>query len=129
MKKLLLLFACIGSLLSCSDDNKPAGQELNGKWTVTKYLSYTDPLPTVEEGDILFTLDMSNKNLTIESDGSIITPGSYDFAIAGKILTIDRGSHKEKLKYSFDNDVLVLQTAEEGLMDGAVLKLKRYQVQ
>lgn len=126
MKKLIFLFAVLGLLISCSDDNKPAGQELNGTWTVTKYLAYIFPLPVVEKGDIIYSIDIANKNLTIQSKGSVMAPGSYDFTIANNILTVNYGSHKEKLRYFFEDDILVIQSAEEGVMDGTVIKLKRY---
>lgn len=127
MKKILFLFACIGLLISCSDDNEAPGNEIHGVWTVSQYIADMDPPPVIEEGEIIWTIDVDNKKLKVQSENSIMEPGKYDITVSRGFLTIHYPDHDEELKYSFEGELLVLQTAIENLMDAPVIKLKKFQ--
>lgn len=126
MKKILFLFACLGFLISCSDDNEAPGNEIHGVWTVSQYIADMDPTPVIEEGEIIWTIDVDNKKLKIKSENSIMESGKYDITVSRGFLTIHYPDHDEELKYSFEGELLVLQTAIENLPDAPIIKLKKF---
>lgn len=127
MKKIIFLFACLSLLISCSDDNEAPGHEIHGVWTVSQYIADMDPPPVVEEGEIIWTIDIDNKKLKVKSENSLMESGTYGITVSHGLLTIHYYDHNEELKYSFEDDMLVLQTAIENLADAPIIKLKKFQ--
>lgn len=128
MKKLIFLFACIGLLISCSDDNEAPGHEIHGVWTVTQYIVDTVPPPAVEEGEIVWTIDIDNKKLKVKSENSIMESGTYDITVSNGLLTIHHPNQDDEMKYSFEDKLLVLRNADDSIADTPVIKLKRFQI-
>lgn len=128
MKKILFLFACIGLLISCSDDNEAPGNEIHGVWTVSQYIADMDPPPVIEEGEIIWTIDVDNKKLKVKSENSVMESGKYDITVSRGFLTIHYPDHDEELKYSFEGELLVFQSADTNVVGAAIVKLKKFNI-
>lgn len=128
MKKILFLFACLGLLISCSDDNEAPGHEIHGLWTVTEYIVAAPTSPAIEEGKILWTIDIDNKKLKVKSQSDIMESGTYDITVARGIMTIHYPDFDEELKYSFEGELLVFQSADTNVVGAAIVKLKKFSI-
>jgi len=129
MKKILFLFACLGGLLiSCSDDNEAPGHEIHGLWTVSQYIIDAPTPPVIEEGEILWTIDIDNKKLKVKSHSDLMQSGTYDITVSRGMMTIHYPDFDEELKYAFEGELLVFQSADTNVVGAAIVKLKKYNI-
>lgn len=129
MKK-IILFMCLGLLLSCSsdDDNSSASiEKLNASWDMIQFLDMNDGIPALGGGTVVWTFSTSQKKLAVVNNGDpafyLLKTGSYDIKISGNILTIIQPKFNTELKYSFTEKQLIFDMID--LPDGPKIKFNK----
>jgi hypothetical protein len=129
MKK-IILFMCMGLLLSCSsdDDNSSASiEKLNASWDMIQFLDMNDGIPALGGGTVTWTFNTSQKKLSVVNNGDpafyLLKTGSYNIKISGNILNIIQPEFNTELKYSFTKKQLILEMVD--LPDGPKIKFNK----
>lgn len=105
-------------MISCSDDDNPQiNPELNKAWEMKSYVAHIIELPEINSGDIIWTIDVPNKKLTIvnnieEQYPYIRSSGIYDVEINHNTIKISDTSYD----YSIVNGELIVSNNPE--LDG-----------
>jgi len=101
MKKLLFLIAILSIAATCNDSkmtkkDNVANNKLAGKWTMTSYSAFIRGIPTLEAGDIVWTVDSKKSTVIVEmkdkekTENLGLAPGSYSYEIKMDKIIIDK---------------------------------------
>lgn len=110
-------------LVSCSDDDSPQiNPELNKTWEMISYVAFMPEIPEINEGDILWTIDIYNKKLTVENNIQeqypYMTPsGTYEIEITYNTITTSFFEYDYNIQ---DNTLIVSDEWESD--DGPIMK-------
>lgn len=108
-------------IISCSNDDSPQiNPELNKTWEMKSYIAHIIELPEINSGDILWTIDVPNKKLTIinnieEQYLYIRHSGIYDIEINHNTIKISGITYD----YSIENGELIVSNNPE--LDGPIM--------
>ncbi|AUP80201.1 hypothetical protein [Flavivirga eckloniae] len=122
MKKIILLLALAGIIYSCSDDDKPIQNELNGTWHLIDVTCECKPVD-FQIGEHVWSFNLENNKITVVNNPSenleILSSGNYDFSLSeGKITILS-----VEYDYYFKDGYLFLSDHPE--VDGPLMKFTR----
>ncbi len=114
MKQLLLLICILSIAATCNDSKMTKGQnmaddKMSGSWTMVSYSAFLPDIPTLEEGDIVWTIDTKKSTVSVTKkdkeriDNLGFEPGVYSYEIKLDKIIIN----KREYAYSI---------AEEGIL-------------
>ncbi len=124
MKKIVLLFALIGFISSCSNDDDNTNQEdtLNGNWHLIDVTCECEPVD-FQKGEHIWSFDLSNNKLSVVNNPDetlqILNTGNYTFSLKEKKITILTVEYD----YYFKNGNLFLSDHPE--IDGPLMEFTR----
>ena len=123
-----------GLFIGCSDDDNGVNQKVHGDWNMETYAAYMPELSQLEEGDVIWSIDLPTNTLYVENHVDeeypvLLDSGTYELKLAGNLLTIynyEEGYDRE-LKYRFEGDKLRLLEADPNIADGHQMLFNRRQ--
>ena len=121
MRYLICLFTLIA--ISCSsDDNGLLGNELNGQWEMTSYISLI--IVPIESDQIYWTFDVANEELNVlnkneEEYPFALLSGSYDIELRLDKIII------ESIEFDYLVEDGILSIANKPELDGPIISFKR----
>ncbi|TGV04144.1 hypothetical protein [Flavivirga rizhaonensis] len=123
MKKMILLFAFIGLISSCSNDDDNTNKDtLNGTWNLIDVTCECKPVD-FQKGEHVWNFDLSNNKINVvnnpDENLQILDTGSYVFSLKeGKITILS-----VEYDYYFKNGKLFLSDHPE--VDGPLMEFIR----
>ncbi|GAA3617047.1 hypothetical protein Q4Q39_00560 [Flavivirga amylovorans] len=122
MKKIILIFALIGFMSSCSNDDEPNKNTLNGTWHLIDVTCECSPVD-FQKGEHVWNFNLSNNKITVvnnpDENLQILDTGSYLFSLKeGKITILS-----VEYDYYFKDGNLFLSDHPE--VDGPLIEFTR----
>lgn len=121
MKKIILLFALI-AFVSCSDDDSPNQNVLNGTWHLIDVTCECEPVD-FQVGEHVWDFNLENNKIDVVNNPSenlqILDTGNYDFSLSEGKITILSVAYD----YYFKDGHLFLSDHPE--VDGPLMEFTR----
>ncbi|MCF4101249.1 hypothetical protein L1I30_06200 [Gillisia sp. M10.2A] len=117
MKKLLLILALIGTVLSCTDDDISTDPELSGNFYLTDISCFCGFNPEIDFKDFKLQFSSTNNSFTLinptEDYFYIGSSGTYNYELDDTILKVEGAA---SYIYSFEGNKLTLTLLDDPMV-------------